>query len=104
MEKMEKEDPKKFNDHFRQFIAAGKGPGDIKKMYQDAHEAIRKDSSRADIGDAKRHEAIAKAHPLQKKLTYEQRKQRVANKKTYKAWKQWKDDQDSEDESEEDDE
>jgi len=102
MKKLEAADAEKFKSQFSQYIKAGKGAGDIKKMYEDAHAKIREDSTRADIGDENRHEAQAKKHPKQVKLTYDQCKQRVANKKTYKAYLAWKEDQDES--SDEDDE
>jgi len=103
MKKMQATDADKYAKHFAAYIAGGKGPGDIKKMYEDAHAAIRADSTRADIGDENRHAACAKAHPLQVKLTYEQRAKRVENKKAYKAYLTWKEDQEDE-ESDDDDE
>jgi len=94
MRKLQKDDAAKYAEHFSQFIKAGKGPDDIKPMYENAHAAILKDASRAELPAEKKHEYLAKKHPLQVKLSKDQRVQRVANKKVYKAWKAWKDDQD----------
>merc|ERR1712210_341768 len=84
----------KYAEHFSQYIKAGKGPDDIKGMYEDAHAAILKDASRATV-------PAEKKHPLQVKLTKAERDQRVANKKVYKAYKVWKDDQDDGDDDDE---
>merc|ERR1739845_174119 len=101
---MQKDDAAKYAEHFSQFIAGGKGPDSIKAMYECAHAAILKDSSRAPVPDEKKHAYLSKKHPLQKKLTGEQRASRVANKKVYKAWKEWKDDQDEDGDDESGDE
>jgi hypothetical protein len=98
---MQQDDAAKYAEHFAKYIAAGKGADSIKSMYEDAHAAILKDASRADVPAEKKHADLKEKHPLQKKLDGEQRAARVANKKVYKAWKEWKDDQD---EDEEDDE
>jgi len=101
MKKMQQDDAAKYAEHFAKYIAAGKGADSIKSMYEDAHAAILKDASRADVPAEKKYAYLKEKHPLQKKLDGEQRAARVANKKVYKAWKEWKDDQD---EDEEDDE
>merc|ERR1712037_1071961 len=93
MEKLQKDDAAKYAEHFSKFIEAGKGPDSIKKMYEDA--------SRAPVPDEAKHAYLAKKHPLQVKLTAEQRTTRVANKKIYKAWKEWKDDQDDDEDDDE---
>jgi len=94
MRKLQKDDAAKYAEHFSKFIAGGKGPDAIKGMYADAHAAILQDAARADVPAERKHEYLAKKHPLQVKLSADQRSQRVANKKVYKAWKEWKDDQD----------
>merc|ERR1712151_974080 len=103
MEKLQKDDVSKYEEHFSQYIKGGKTPGCIKKMYEDAHAAIIKDSSRAPVPAEKKNAYLKTKHPLQTKLTAEQRAKRVANKKVYKAWKEWKNDQ-SDGEEESDDE
>jgi len=100
MEKLQKDDAAKYAEHFSKFIEAGKGPDSIKKMYEDAHAAILEDASRAPVPDEAKHAYLAKKHPLQVKLTAEERTKRVANKKIYKAWKEWKDDQDDDEDEE----
>lgn len=97
MQKMQKDDAVKYSAHFARAIAADIGPDDIKPMYENAHAAIIADSSRTDIEDNLKHAYLKAKHPLQAKLTFDQRKVRVDNKKTYKAWKEWKDDQDDDD-------
>merc|ERR1711934_265314 len=46
---LQKDDAAKYAEHFSQYIKAGKGPDDIKGMYEDAHAAILKDASRATV-------------------------------------------------------
>merc|ERR1712124_25217 len=101
MSKLQKDDAAKYAEHFSQYIKAGKGPDDIKAMYEDAHAAILKDASRAPVPAEKKHAYLKEKHPLQVKLTKDQRDKRVANKKVYKAYKVWKDDQDDGDDDEE---
>ncbi|KDE03776.1 60S ribosomal protein L5-B, variant [Microbotryum lychnidis-dioicae p1A1 Lamole] len=85
METLEEEDEERFRKHFSSYLADDIGSDDIEDIYRSAHEKIR-ESPEAQITDkadlAKWKEASRKTHP--KKLTLQQRRERIQEKKD--AW------------------
>ncbi|SCZ96321.1 BZ3500_MvSof-1268-A1-R1_Chr8-2g10116 [Microbotryum saponariae] len=85
METLEEEDEERFRKHFSSYLAHDIGSDDIEDIYRSAHEKIR-ESPEAQITDkadlAKWKEASRKTHP--KKLTLQQRRERIQEKKD--AW------------------
>ncbi|SCV67134.1 BQ2448_5780 [Microbotryum intermedium] len=85
METLEEEDEERFRKHFSSYLADDIGSDDIEDIYKSAHEKIR-ESPEAKITDkadlAKWKEASKKTHP--KKLTLQQRRERIQEKKD--AW------------------
>lgn len=84
MESLEEEDDERFKKQFASYLADDIGSEDLEEIYTNCHAAIREDPMRKkkehsaeEIAEFKK--AARASHP--KKLTYEQRKQRVQEKK-----------------------
>merc|ERR1712244_90261 len=75
MEKLQEDEPEKYQKHFRKYIAANLGPDDLRKKYEDVHRKIRANPSPAP--KKKRDLKTMKLFPQrEKRLDAEQRKQR----------------------------
>lgn len=82
MESLEEEDDERFKKHFSTYLADDIGSEDLEDLYKAAHEAIRADpvaqlTDKAELEEWKA--ASKKTHP--KKLSLEQRRERIAEKK-----------------------
>ncbi|PWN23517.1 hypothetical protein BCV69DRAFT_279446 [Microstroma glucosiphilum] len=86
MESLEEEDDERFKKHFASYLADDLGSEDIEEMYESAYAAIREDpefkatdkSGKDWASETKKHKAT--------KLTYEQRKSKIADRiKAYEA-------------------
>jgi len=80
MQKLKDDDETAYKRQFSQFIKHGIEPDALESIYTNAHAAIRENPEHAkkekkEVKDQKRFTA--------KKLTYDERKHRVANKKSY---------------------
>jgi len=83
MRKLADEDPSKYQHHFSRYIKAGISPEKVESVYKNAHKAIRANPDRPHEEKRKTKEDYRKAsEPFRtKKLTLEQRRTRVAEKK-----------------------
>lgn len=84
MEELQEEDPEAYTRQFSQYEKLGISAGDLEGMYTKAHEAIRADPSRKNTSKAQVDALIAKYKEKTKhakKLTMEQRKERVKETK-----------------------
>jgi len=77
MKKLQQEDSSAFQKQFSRFVKAGVKAGDLEGLYKNAHKAILADPV-AKKGEKK---AIEKKRFTAKRLTYDERKKRVAEKK-----------------------
>jgi large subunit ribosomal protein L5e len=82
MESLEEEDDERFKKHFSTYLADDIGSEDLEDLYKACHEAIRADpvaklTEKADLEEWKA--ASKKTHP--KKLSLQQRRERIAEKK-----------------------
>lgn len=85
MESLEEEDDERFKKHFAKYLADDIGSEDLEEMYENAYSAIREDPSFKPTDKSKDWKSETKKHKSPK-LTYEQRKQRIADKiKAFKA-------------------
>lgn len=91
----------RFKKQFASYLAAGLGSEDIEELYTNTYAAIREDPSFKPTEKSKDWAAESKKHKTSK-LTYDQKKERVAAK--IAAWKEQRAGQADEEESEEDDE
>ncbi|KAK4049699.1 60S ribosomal protein L5 [Microbotryomycetes sp. JL201] len=87
MEQLEEEDDERFKKQFASYLEDDIGSEDIEDIYREAHQKIRESpeavlTDKADL--AKWKEASKKTHP--KKLTTQQRRERIAEKKA--AWRE----------------
>ncbi|CAM9294146.1 unnamed protein product [Discosporangium mesarthrocarpum] len=98
MEYLMEEDETKYKTHFAEYINEDIGNEDIEDMYKECHKAIREDPSPA----AKVAFTPDKSFKNKVRLTYDERKARVAAKKA--ALKAAKDAEEDDEEEEEDDE
>lgn len=77
MRKLQTENPEQYNKQFSTYVAAGKGPDDIEKMWATVHANIRKDPThvkKVRQGEPK------KVRKNLKKLTLAERKNRIKEK------------------------
>jgi len=74
MRKLQTENPTKYQKQFSRYLAAGKGPDDIEKMWVAVHDGIRKDPSYTKVV---RKTAPKKVKTHRKKISNAQRKNRV---------------------------
>jgi large subunit ribosomal protein L5e len=79
MESLKEEDEDAYKRQFSKFISAGVNSSSVEEMYKKAHAAIRANPEGAD----KKPKAAAQKRHTAKKLTYDERKQRVAEKKEF---------------------
>lgn len=79
MESLEEEDDERFKRSFSGYLADDLGSEDIEEIYENAYSAIREDPSFKPTEKAKDWKSETKKH-MTPKLTYAQRKQRVADK------------------------
>jgi len=77
MKKLQQDDPTSYNRQFSRFVKAGIKAGDLESIYKNAHKAIRTDPT---AKKAPKKEVQKKRFGA-KKLTYDQRKAKVAEKK-----------------------
>jgi len=77
MQELRSEDPEAYAQRFSAFVAAGVDPDKMEDLYKKVHAAIRKDPSAA----PKKPYKSAPQYAQTKKLTLEQRKERVRVKK-----------------------
>jgi len=79
MKTLKEDNEDAYKRQFSKFIAAGIAPEALEGVYKSAHAAIREDPERP----AKQEKAFEKKRWNAKKLTLEERKKRVAEKKEY---------------------
>jgi len=77
MRKLQAENPEKYKKHFSQYVAAGKGPDDLEKMWAAVHKNIRADPVHT---KAARQKEPKKVRLNKRKLPLAQKKRRVAEK------------------------
>jgi len=99
MEKLMDEDNAKYQQLFADYIKEGVEPDAMEDLYTSVHEAIREDPSPAEKEEFEVEDRVT--YKKKAKLTYEERKARVAAKK---AEMEEDDDEDDEDEDEEEEE
>lgn len=83
MEKLQEENPEKYNAHFSQFIKNGISAGDMEGLYTKVHAAIRADPAPA----AKKEFSPDKKYKKATKKNLKQRKNRVAQKQNWRIYK-----------------
>lgn len=98
MQMMLEEDEDKYKEHFASYLDEGIEPDDLEELYKAAHTAIREDP---EYTPTKKEDSYPR-HNL-KKITYEERKQKIQDALAEWRAKQVADD-DDDDEDEEDDE
>jgi large subunit ribosomal protein L5e len=79
MESLEEEDDERFKKQFSSYLADGVGSEDIEEIYTNAHAAIREDPTFKASDKSKDWKAESQKH-RSKKLTLEQRRERIAAK------------------------
>ncbi|KAF9534278.1 60s ribosomal protein l5-b [Crepidotus variabilis] len=79
MESLEEEDDERFKKQFASYLADDIGSDDIEEIYKNGHAAIREDPEFKPTDKSKDYKAEGLKHKV-RKLTYEQRKQRIAEK------------------------
>lgn len=79
MESLEEEDDERFKKHFARYLADDIGSEDLEEIYDNAFEAIREDPSFKPSEKSKDWKSESKKFKAPK-LTYDQRKQRIADK------------------------
>lgn len=77
MEEMQEEDPEKYQAHFKSFIKCGIDSENLEELYEKVHEAIRADPSPK---NQPRKKPSEKKVWKDKKITYEERKERLKAK------------------------
>jgi large subunit ribosomal protein L5e len=80
MDSLKEEDPERYEKQFSRYIKNGITGDMLEDIYANAHKAIRADPSPAKKSEVD-YAAMYGKYANLKKLTYEQRKQRVAEKK-----------------------
>ena len=83
MESLEEEDDERFKKHFASYLADDIGAEDLEEIYSAAHTAIRENPERKSKGHSAEDIAGFKSSSREnkaKKLTYDQRKERVQEK------------------------
>jgi len=98
MTELQEEDATALNKLFSSYIAESIEPDDMEELYEKVHEAIREDPSPAPKAEMK----IDKQYKRRAKLSYAQRKARVAAKKA--IIKEREEAEDDDDDDEDDDE
>merc|ERR1712060_448252 len=78
MKLLKEEDEEKYKRQFSRYIKEGIGADDLEEIYRKAHEAIRADPSRAPKKEFKGTKYAGEFK--RKKLTFEQRRERVKKK------------------------
>ncbi|KAK7061768.1 hypothetical protein R3P38DRAFT_2831443 [Favolaschia claudopus] len=79
MESLEEEDDERFKKQFASYLADGIGSEDMEEIYTNAHAAIREDPVFKPTDKSKDWKAESSKYRT-KKLTYDERKQRIADK------------------------
>ncbi|PWN91957.1 putative RPL5-60S large subunit ribosomal protein L5.e [Acaromyces ingoldii] len=79
MESLEEEDDERFKKHFASYLADEVGSEDLEEIYENAFTAIREDPSFQPSDKAKDWKSESKKYKATK-LTYQQRKQKIADK------------------------
>jgi large subunit ribosomal protein L5e len=77
MKHLQESNPEKYKKHFASYIKAGKGPGDLEKMWAEVHANIRKNPARVKV-ENKEAKKYVKKNKAKKNL--KQRKNRIAQK------------------------
>ncbi|CAD6884965.1 unnamed protein product [Tilletia controversa] len=77
MESLEEEDDERFKKHFARYLADDIGSEDMEEIYEKAHAAIREDPSFTASDKSKDWASESKQYKA-KKLTYQQRKEKIA--------------------------
>lgn len=78
MKELKEEDEEAYNRQFADYIKEGVGPDDLEEIYKKVHSAIREDPSRRDVEPR---DTSNKQFKKAAKLTYDQRKAKVEEKR-----------------------
>jgi large subunit ribosomal protein L5e len=77
MKLLQSKNPEKYQKHFSRYIAAGKGPEEVEKMWTSVHAAIRANPAHV---KAKRNQTPKKVDINKRKLNDKERKNRIKQK------------------------